>query len=127
MSGDTPSGELVSVGDTRVENAIEVNKVKISNWRGMVCLTFEKRCDALTLTAQESLVMSEALARQSYRAAHGDFPDGGTKQNLEQLRIRARDRMVLLLRATMKAPPKTEQAFKLRAAALVDEVMKLVS
>lgn len=119
MSEDT----FIDVGTPRAQNAIEVNTVKLSNFRGMVCLTFEKRCDCLTLTAQEALTMGEALSRQSYRAHHGDFPDGKTKQTTEQLRLRARNRVIMLL----KNEPKTPEQKKIRATSIVDEVMKLVT
>lgn len=118
MGGDRLLHEVDASGD-----AITVNKVILSDHRGMVCLTFEKRCDCLSLTPQESLTMSEALSRQAYKSKFGDFPSGKTKQTLEQLRIRARNRVEMML----KNEPKTPTEKKLRATAIVDEVMKLVT
>ena len=89
----------------------------------MVCLTFERRVDCLTITPQEALTMAEALSRQAYRTKFGDFPSGKTRQTIEQLRIRARNRVEMML---MK-DPKTPLSKKARATAIVDEVMKLVT
>ena len=126
MSGDLIREEI-TVNEARTGSAIEVNKVILSDFKGKVCLTFEKRCDALTLTAQEALTMSEALGRQAYRSQFGDFPHGKTKQTVEQLRIRARNRVAMMLRTKAKEPPKTDKEFQLQATALVDEIMKLVT
>lgn len=122
MSGDTVNAE-VAVSASRTGDAIEVNKVILSDFRGHVCLTFEKQCDCLTLTAQEALTMSEALGRQAYKSRFGDFPHGGTKQTVEQLRVRATARVNLMLRPLLKDDAKR----KIRATAIVDEVMKLVT
>lgn len=122
MSGDKLSVE-VDVNASRTGDAIEVNKVILSDFRGRVCLTFEKQCDCLTLTAQEALTMSEALGRQAYKSQFGDFPHGGTKQTVEQLRIRAVNRVTMMLKSLVKDDAKR----KIRATALVDEVMKLVT
>lgn len=122
MAGDRLLHE-VDVGNARAGDAIETNKVILSDFRGMVCLTFEKRVDCLTITQQEALTMSEALARQAYKSRFGDFPDGKTKQSIEQLRIRARNRVFLMLKDIVKDDTKR----KIRATAIVDEVMKLVT
>ena len=127
MSGDLIREEI-SVSDARAgSTAVEVNKVILSDFKGMVCLTFEKRTDCLTLTAQEALTMSEAMGRQAYRSKFGDFPHGATKQTVEQLRIRARNRVAMMLATKAKEPPKTEKEFQIQATALVDEIMKLVT
>ena len=122
MAGDRLLHE-VDVSNARAGDAIETNKVILSDFKGMVCLTFEKRVDCLTITAQEALQMSEALARQAYKSRFGDFPAGKTKQTIEQLRIRAKNRVQMML----KDEPKTPTAKKIRAAAIVDEIMKLVT
>lgn len=113
---------LVEIGKTEAgfNHTVTVNKVMLSDHMGYVCLTFEKRCDALELTPQEALTMSEAMARQSYRARFGDFPHGGTKQNVEQIRVRLRQTVQLML----KKPCNTEMEQKALAAAIVDECMK---
>jgi hypothetical protein len=121
MSGDIITPEI-SVNQSPVGDAIEVNKVILSDFKGRVCLTFEKQCDCLTLTPQEALTMSEALGRQAYRSRFGDFPHGATKQTIEQLRIRCVARVALMLNKDIA----DEKDRKVRATALVDEVLKLV-
>ena len=105
------------------DNLIEVNKVQLSDHLGYVCLTFEKQCDRLTLTPAEAVTMGEAISRQSYRAVHGDFPYGGTKQTLEQLRIRCVNRVAMMLAKDIT----DKKTRKVKATALVDEMMKLVT
>lgn len=102
-----------------------VNKYVLSDWQGLVCMTFEKRCDRLTLTPREALIAGEAFSRQSYKSVHGDFPHGGTKQTIEQKRITCKNRVAQMLR-TWPAP-KSEAEFMAQAAAVVDQVMKLVT
>lgn len=123
MSGDQLLHE-VSVSQTPgMGDAIEVNKVVLSDFKGQICMTFEKRCDCLTLTRQEAMNMAEALARQTYRAAHGDFPTTTDRSQItEQLRIRAQNRVRQML---LNYHPKTEVERIQKAAALVDEVMKM--
>ena len=117
MSGDIVAPEI-PIGD-----AISTNKVILSDFRGMVCLTFEQRVDCLTLTPQEALTMSEALGRQAYKSKFGDFPSGKSKQGIEQLRIRAVNRVKLILGKIIS----DETARNARAVAIVDEVMKVVT
>lgn len=109
-------------GSDSADSLIEVSKVSISDHLGYVCLTFEKKCDRLTLTPAEAVTMGEAISRQSYRAVHGDFPHGGTKQTLEQLRIRCVNRVNRMLAKDIA----DEKDRKAKATALVDEVLKLV-
>ena len=118
MSGD----QLLNEVSVKAGDAIEVNKVILSDFKGMVCLTFEKRTDCLTITPQEALTMSEALGRQAYKSRFGDFPDGASKQTVEQLRIRSVNRVSMMLKNLIPDGPRR----KIRATALVDEVMKLV-
>ena len=105
------------------EEMIEVSTVAITDRHGMVCLTFPEQCDRLTLSPQEAVQMGEALSRQAYRAHFGDYPHNGSRQTVEQLRVRARNRVNLMLASTI--PDETARGIK--ATQLVDEVMKLVS
>ena len=56
MSGDRLLNEI-DVGNARAGDAITTNRVILSDFRGMVCLTFERRVDCLTITPQEALTM----------------------------------------------------------------------
>ena len=66
--------------------------------------------------------MSEKLGRQAYRARFGDWPHAGSKQTVEQLRIRCANRVWHML----KEEPKTPLQKRVRAQQIVDEVLKLV-
>tara|TARA_R110000868_G_scaffold142759_10_gene360238 strand:- start:454 stop:780 length:327 start_codon:yes stop_codon:yes gene_type:complete len=101
---------------------IEVSKVTISDYRGLVCLTFEQQCDRLTLNPQEAVQMGEALSRQAYRAHYGDYPHNGSKQTVEQLRVRARNRVEMML--VKHVPDDTTR--KALATDLTDRVIGLV-
>lgn len=121
MSGDLIRSE-VSIADARSGDAIEVNRVILSDFRGMVCLTFKKRCDCLTITPQEALTMSEALGRQAYKSRFGDFPDGGTKQTVEQLRIRLVNGFSMMMKN--KVPSAKDR--KALATALADRACSML-
>lgn len=123
MSGDLILNEVAAGSVNKASNAIEVNKAVLSDFKGMVCLTFEKRTDCLTLTKAEAMQMAEALARQTYRAAHGDFPTTQDRSQItEQLRIRARNRVRQMLQ---RFAPKTQAEEVQKASAIVDEIMKI--
>jgi len=66
--------------------------------------------------------MGEALSRQAYRAHFGDYPHNGSNQTVEQLRIRARNRVEMML--TKHVPDEVTR--KALATDLTDRVIGLV-
>lgn len=119
MSNDAPNEVSVAGQDNS-----GTNKVTLSDHRGMVVLHFDHKVNYVALPPEQARQLAEACARQAYRAHYGTFPvlnDGS--QITEQKRVRARNRVSMML---IRYNPKTDAERLAQAAAIVDEIMKIV-
>lgn len=95
--------------------------IAIGDRDGHVVLQFKDPVRWVKLDPATALQVGEALAQRSYKALFGDFPAEGKKQLTEQLRIRLRNRVSLMLRGfagRAPVPPYEVQANEIVDACL---------
>lgn len=89
---------------------------------GFVVLEFPQPVAWVKLDPSTALKVGEAMAKRAYKAQFGDFPADEKKQLTEQIRIRLRNRISLMLRSFMGRTP--IPSFEMQANEVVDAVLK---
>ena len=114
--------------DTFVNGAIQgdgTDTVQLSDRDGKVVMHFERPVAWVALDPATAGALAEAMAQAAYKCYSGDVPDPQKKQITERLRIKATNRVEMMLRSMAGESPMPD--FKLQATRVVDAIFKEVT